>query len=232
MGITNSDTCPQQRSLSPPPDLLSSSSIMQQPPYNPTIFSPMIMTMPPSHQHTPHVLVSRINARLSSNIIRNNGADSKHRLFAQDDESRTDDDSWSSMSTNGSIFGHTSTSSSVSSSLSYKGRWCEEERAIPLKKRRVVMVSYETIQSKEMMGRCNRENGKGWRCKKMRVKGHSLCKHHLELQRMRNINCFSNTSNQGEAAAATPNQIRMNKRVRVVKARSITSLLRDTVPLL
>ena len=130
----------------------------------------------------------------------------------------------------------------------YIGRWCEEERAIPLKKRRVVMVRYETNQSKENlkkgaleerqreigeMKRCNRGNGKGWRCSKMRVKGHTLCKNHLELQRMRNINC-SRRSNQGEGDSfvGRANQIRENKRVRVVKARSMRSLLRDTVPLL
>ncbi|XWS43256.1 hypothetical protein CRYUN_Cryun16bG0087300 [Craigia yunnanensis] len=265
MRIRSSGTHPPQRSLSPPPDLLSSSILREPPsppPYKQTVFSPtkakMIMTTPPSSspsdQQAPHVMVSRINARLSSNI--DNGADSKGTffktslLFAQDDETTTDD-TWS-ISTNENfghdIFGQTLTSSSVSSSLSYNGRWCEEERAIPLKKRRVVMVSYETNQSKEMMKkgaleerqreigemkRCNRGNGKGWRCSKMRVKGHRLCKHHLELQRMRNINCPSRSNQvEGVSFSGRVNQIRENKRVRVVKARSMSSLLRDTVPLL
>ncbi|XWS59270.1 hypothetical protein CRYUN_Cryun08bG0107000 [Craigia yunnanensis] len=219
-----------QHSLSPPPDLLSSSRLQQPPsppPYKPTKFPPtkaMIMTTPPSSspsdQQAPHVMVSRINARLSS--IFDNGADSTFktsRFFAQDDETTTDH-SWC-MSTNESfghgIFGQTSTSSSVSSSLSYNGRWCEEERAIPLKKRRVVMVSYETNQSKEKvkkgalgegkremgeMERCNRGNGKGWRCNKMRVKGHSLCKHHLEQQRMRNIKINQQIKPRGRVSIA------------------------------
>ena len=111
MRSINSGTHPQ-RSLSPPPDLLS--SMLQEeppspPPYKPSIFSPIkakMMTTPPSSspfdQQAPHVMVSRINARLSSNI--DNGADSKgtffnsSRLFAQDDETTTDD-SWS-ISTN------------------------------------------------------------------------------------------------------------------------------------
>ncbi|XP_022766026.1 growth-regulating factor 7-like [Durio zibethinus] len=124
------------------------------------------------------------------------------------------------------------------------GWWCEEERAIPLKKRRVVVtVSHEKNQSKEMMKkgaleegydqRCNRGNGKGWRCDKMRVKGHSLCKHHLEMQRMRNNNNPGrNQEDESLAVKDRANQIRENKRVRVVKARSMSSLLRDTVPLL
>ncbi|XP_021283134.1 uncharacterized protein LOC110415754 [Herrania umbratica] len=165
-------------------------------------------------------MVSRINARLSS---LDNGADSKDTIFSTSSYAQ---DSWS-MSTN-EIFGHgifgqtqTPTSSSASSSLSYNGHWCEEERAIPLKKRRVAMISYETKQNTEIqimkkhalgrkreMGemegfeRCNRENGKGWRCNKMRVKGHSLCKHHLEMQRMRNINCPSR--NQGDSLLVEP----------------------------
>ncbi|EOY09526.1 Uncharacterized protein TCM_024942 [Theobroma cacao] len=245
------------RSISPPPDHLS--SILRLPPSAPRekpAFSPtkaMMTASDPlssslSDQQAPHVMVSRINARLSSF---DNGADSKDAIFSASSYAQ---DSWS-FSSNES-FGHgifgqtqTSTSSSASSSLSYSGRWCEEERAIPLKKRRVVMISYETKQSKEIqimkkdalgrkreMGemegfeRCNRGNGKGWRCNKMRVKGHRLCKHHLEMQRMRSMNCPSR--NQGDSFAGGANQMRENKRVRVVKARSMSSLLRDSVPLL
>ena len=112
MRIRSSGSHPPQRSLSPPPDLLS--SMLQEeppspPPYKPSIFSPTkakMMTTPPSSspfdQQAPHVMVSRINARLSSNI--DNGADSKDiffktsRFFAQDDETTTDH-SWC-MSTN------------------------------------------------------------------------------------------------------------------------------------
>ncbi|XVF07391.1 hypothetical protein REPUB_Repub06bG0134900 [Reevesia pubescens] len=284
MRIRNSGNHPQpQRSHLPPPDLLSSSILQQQQPPSPSLpskptFSPtkaMVMTStdplsssPSDQQVAPHVMVSRINARLSSSI-HNNGADfedtffNQSRSFAPDHETTTDD-SWSTSTNEQSfghgIFGQTSTSSSVSSSLASNGRWCEEERAIPLKKRRVVMVSYETNQSKEMkkkkkkrdaleetrkreMGesegndideRCNRGNGKGWRCNKMRVKGHSLCKHHLERQRMRNIMRNQREGEDSFAVSGRPNQlIKENKRrARVVKARSMTNLLRDTVPLL
>ncbi|XVE61277.1 hypothetical protein DITRI_Ditri06bG0026800 [Diplodiscus trichospermus] len=249
MRIRNNGTLPQL-SLSPPPDLLSSSILQpppSPPPYQPTISSPtkpmMMNTHPsssPSNQQPPHVMTSRINARLSSHI--DNGADFKD----------TTDDSCS-LPTNESfrhgVFCQTSTSSSVSSSLSYNGRWCEEERAIPLKKRKVVMVSYETNQSKEIMKkdalmeerkqemgekeRCNRTNGKGWRCNKQRVKGSRLCKHHLELQRVTNTNSPSTRSNQGERVSIAGRAAdRENKRMRMVRARSMTSLLRDTVPLL
>ncbi|KAG8503941.1 hypothetical protein CXB51_002243 [Gossypium anomalum] len=217
MRIRNSGNSPQ-RSLSPPP------------PSPPT---PSFSTSPS------HVMVSRTNARLSS-------IDSP---VAQDGS--VTDDCWSvstKESLGHSIFGQTSTSSnSVSSSLSFNGRWCEEERAIPLKKRRVVMLSYETKQqSRERMEkdtlmeernqnqRCNRRNGKGWRCNKMKVKGHSLCNHHLEMQKMRNSSTSSTTTNQGEdgdGAGRPAFAVRENKRVKVVKARSMSSLLRDTVPL-
>ncbi|OMO68919.1 Growth-regulating factor 5 [Corchorus olitorius] len=203
------------------------------------------MTAPlPSHPHhpaapPPHVMVSRINPRLSS--FAGGAADSKDAVFdtsssfAQDES--TTDQSWS-VSTNES-FGNavcvqSSTSSSVSSSLSYNGRWCEEEKTMPLKKRRVLMVSYETSQRKEMKKNkkdagekkqeigeiegyesCNLKDGKGWKCRKMRVKGHSYCKHHLEKQRMNDIN-----------------RRKQNKKHKEVKARSISSLLKNTVPLL
>nr|KJB16332.1 hypothetical protein B456_002G223700 [Gossypium raimondii] len=199
-------------------------------------------------------MVSRTNARLSS-------IDSP---VAQDGSVTDDSCFWLRLfwnvafySLGHSIFGQTSTSSnSVSSSLSFNGmllfflwRWCEEERAIPLKKRRVVMVSYETKeQSRERMEkdtlveernqnqRCNRRNGKGWRCDKMKMKDHSLCNHHLEMQRMRSSSTSTSTSttNQGEdgdGAGRPAFAVRENKRVKVVKARSMSSLLRDTVPL-
>ncbi|GMJ02288.1 hypothetical protein HRI_003898000 [Hibiscus trionum] len=189
MRIRNSRNHPH-RSLSPPPP----------PP-------------PPSPPPQQHVMVSRINSRLSSI---NNGSDSKDTF-----------DSWS-MSTNESIghglFGQTSTSSSsVSSSLSYTGRWCEEEKAIPLKKRRVVIDALME------------EKKKGWRCNKMKAKGRSLCNHHLEMQRNRNTHCPTAVrTEEGEGTtsfAASGNQMGETKRVKVVKARSIRSLLRDTVPL-
>ncbi|KAE8731156.1 WCRKC thioredoxin 1 isoform 1 [Hibiscus syriacus] len=202
-----------QRSLSPPPP-----SSSPQP------------SNPPSDQQPPqHIMVSRINARLSSI---DNGSDSKDTI-----------DSWS-MSTNDS-FGHTvfvqtsSSSSSVSSSLSLNGRWCEEEKAKPLKKRRVVMDAL--MEERNQNQRCNRENGKGWRCNKMRVKGRSLCNHHLEMQRTRNTHCATTGNEEEEEAeeeegttsfAVSGNQKGEKKRVKVVKkARCISSLLRDTVPL-
>lgn len=115
----------------------------------------------------------------------------------------------------------------------YIGLWCEEEKAIPLKKRRVVMVSNKEMMEEEMR---SSENGKGWRCNKMRVKGHGYCNHHLGLERMRNEISRSNQG-QGEGVSffgGRANQIsRIKKRIRRgVKARSVSSLLRDTVPLL
>ncbi|KAL4311240.1 hypothetical protein GQ457_01G014240 [Hibiscus cannabinus] len=179
MRIRNSRNHPQ-RPLSPPP-------------------SP-----PPPEQH---VMVSRINARLSSV---DDGSDSKDTI-----------DSWS-VSTHESfghsLFGQTSTSSnSVSSSLSHTtGRWCEEEKAIPLKKRRVVIDAL--MEERKQKQRCDREKKKEWGCDKMRVKGRSLC------PTIRN-------GGEGEGTrsfAASGNQMGGNKRV---KARSISSLLRETVPL-
>ncbi|KAE8726613.1 hypothetical protein F3Y22_tig00006570pilonHSYRG00028 [Hibiscus syriacus] len=209
MRIRNSQNHPQ-RSLSPP-----------QPPSSPP------PSNPPSDQQQPqHVMVSRINARLSSI---DNGSDSKDTIDS------------CSMSTNESL-GHTifvqrsTSSNSVSSFLSFNGQWCEEENTKSLKKRRVVTDAL--MEERNQSQRCNRENGKGWRCNKMRVKGRSLFNHHLEMQRMRNTRCpITGNEEEEEEGGTTPfavsgNQMRENKRVKVVKkARCISSLLRDTVPL-
>lgn len=65
----------------------------------------------------------------------------------------------------------------------------------------------------------------------MKVKGHSLCNHHLEMQRMRNTSTTTTTNEGEDGAGTTAFAARENKRVKVVKARSMSSLLRDTVPL-
>ncbi|KAE8735177.1 hypothetical protein F3Y22_tig00000405pilonHSYRG00065 [Hibiscus syriacus] len=212
MRIRNTRNHPQS-SLSPPPPPPPPQPLSSPPPSNP----------PYDHQPPQHVMVSRINARLSSI---DNGSDSKDTM-----------DSWS-MSTNESfghtIFVQTSTSSnSVSSSLSLNGRWCEEEKAKPLKKRRVVMDAL--MEERNQNQRCNRENGKGWRCNKTRVKGRSLCNHHLEMQRTRNTHCATTGNEEEEEEEGTTsfavcgNQKGKTRGLR--KARCISSLLRDTVPL-
>ncbi|KAG5252914.1 WRC domain-containing protein [Salix suchowensis] len=41
-------------------------------------------------------------------------------------------------------------------------------------------------ESLEMMMRCTKVNGAGWRCSKRRFEGYSLCKHHFNMQRKYN----------------------------------------------
>ncbi|KAJ6304019.1 hypothetical protein OIU77_017821 [Salix suchowensis] len=41
-------------------------------------------------------------------------------------------------------------------------------------------------ESLEMMMRCTKVNGAGWRCSKRRFEGYSLCKHHFKMQRKYN----------------------------------------------
>ncbi|KAJ1403356.1 WRC domain [Sesbania bispinosa] len=57
-------------------------------------------------------------------------------------------------------------------------RWCEGEKAIPLKKRR---------GSFENGSRCSRVNGRGWRCCQQTLVGYSLCEHHLGKGRLRSM---------------------------------------------
>jgi len=111
------------------------------------------------------------------------------------------------------------------------GSWCEEEKAFPLKKRRISLErfistkesskvdkqkrnrkiakmwassgTHEAIYGEErdyneveinsdqaieenLMTRCTKVNGAGWRCSKRRFEGYSLCKHHFKMQRMYN----------------------------------------------
>ncbi|XP_012466998.1 uncharacterized protein LOC105785449 [Gossypium raimondii] len=91
-------------------------------------------------------------------------------------------------------------------SLQGVGKWCEGEKAFPLKKRR---GSFERIMQKKddiindhnynsgkkkgrngalMEGsRCSRVNGRGWRCCQQTLVGYSLCEHHLGKGRLRSI---------------------------------------------
>ncbi|KAK9196526.1 hypothetical protein WN943_004655 [Citrus x changshan-huyou] len=162
--------------------------------------------------------------------------------------------------------------------LSLIGGWREEEKAMPLKKRR--FISFEVDQEgsddidagdkmvkvegkeEDTSTRCGRTDGKRWRCRGRRVEGHSMCEHHLLIRRVRypgdNLmkreigedngegdgddldnnkkkkkkkkrertkaeeGCFGNNDDN--------NNNNNNSKKKVKKARSITSLLRDTVP--
>lgn len=111
------------------------------------------------------------------------------------------------------------------------------------------------VKGEEDLMRCRRTDGRRWRCNRRRVEGYSMCKHHLLTRstRYRSENlkreiaeegdnekkkkkkkvvmeeeegCFGKCENEDE------NNNNNNYKRKVVKARSINSLLRDTVPLI
>ncbi|KAL9336362.1 hypothetical protein Peur_070850 [Populus x canadensis] len=175
----------------------------------------------------PPVMRSTINASICSNqnpdiLAEERTSEEKRLVAANTHQSTTMDNSSSSSS---------SAATSVSSSLPSYGSWCEEEKAFPLKKRRISLErfistkesskvdkqkrhrkiakmwassgTHEAIYGEErdyndveinsdqaieenLMTRCTKVNGAGWRCSKRRFEGYSLCKHHFKMQRMYN----------------------------------------------
>ncbi|MED6182352.1 hypothetical protein PIB30_027722 [Stylosanthes scabra] len=103
-------------------------------------------------------------------------------------------------------------------------RWCEEEKAIPLKKRRGTFDNNDAKKAKGKMkskcsseeeekekvkvkgkkrgrgsavmegSRCSRVNGRGWRCCQQTLVGYSLCEHHLGKGRLRSMTSVRNRS--------------------------------------
>lgn len=153
--------------------------------------------------------------------------------------------------------------------LSFTGGWGEEEKAMPLKKRRFISFEVEQEGSGDIDGRgkmvkaegegedtstrCGRTDGKRWRCSGRRVEGYSMCEHHLLIRR---VSCRSENLTKpeigegGEGDGGNLDDEKKNKKKKKrtkaeegcfwnnnnnnnkkkVKARSINSLLRDTVP--
>ncbi|MBA0607261.1 hypothetical protein Godav_019593 [Gossypium davidsonii] len=127
-------------------------------------------------------------------------------------------------------------------SLQGVGKWCEGEKAFPLKKRR---GSFERIMQKKddiindhnynsgkkkgrngalMEGsRCSRVNGRGWRCCQQTLVGYSLCEHHLGKGRLRSITSVRSRSLEEKPLMTTT--IKKRVKLGMVKARSISSLL-------
>ncbi|KAL1550040.1 hypothetical protein AAHA92_18055 [Salvia divinorum] len=133
-------------------------------------------------------------------------------------------------------------------SSSLQGRCCVESyKLVPLKKRKGVFernpseegaaakmksktnkkygdVRKEKGKSKRgnviMEGsRCSRVNGRGWRCCQATLVGYSLCEHHLGKGRLR-----TKKPNHHQNLLTNNNK---SRKVGVVKARSISSLLRQ-----
>ncbi|XP_068663769.1 uncharacterized protein [Aristolochia californica] len=90
--------------------------------------------------------------------------------------------------------------------------------------------------------RCSRINGRGWRCCQQTLVGYSLCEHHLGKGRLRSMNSFpsrastvnrpaadSQDNNAGSSdkseAQMTASKGATKKKIGMVKARSISSLL-------
>ncbi|CAA6664714.1 unnamed protein product [Spirodela intermedia] len=91
--------------------------------------------------------------------------------------------------------------------------------------------------------RCSRVNGRGWRCCQQTLVGYSLCEHHLGKGRLRSVSsvrCNGRARKKEEdddgGEAALPRQQpqdekevkpggRRRKKIGMVKARSISSLL-------
>ncbi|KAK9291246.1 hypothetical protein L1049_009434 [Liquidambar formosana] len=163
------------------------------------------------------------------------------------------------------------------------GHWCEEDREIPLKKRRASFkgkVSKESMMEKEESSRtnvrvrrrrkqkwvesedgkeeekvqdgqkreggswkmdglrCSRKNGRGWRCWQQALVGYSMCEHHLEkgrLKRMSNVRSRRKDEEYDEEEDGDDESgcmgAKKRKKIGVVKARSMSSLLGQTVPL-
>ncbi|XP_074304485.1 uncharacterized protein LOC141639204 [Silene latifolia] len=164
-----------------------------------------------------------------------------------------------------------------------KMRWCDEDKAMPLKKRRGSLDSTETtnvvdatskslennvekpgVDEEEVKGnydesnsngvngkkgskrgktimegsRCSRVNGRGWRCCQPTLVGYSLCEHHLGKGRLRNMSSVRGRTTSmpkntalGTSSETLGNSEKMKKRAKigVVKARSLSSLLGQTV---
>ncbi|KAJ0987316.1 hypothetical protein J5N97_005672 [Dioscorea zingiberensis] len=82
--------------------------------------------------------------------------------------------------------------------------------------------------------RCSRVNGRGWRCCQQTLVGYSLCEHHLGKGRLKTM-----TSVRGQLGSTRPikpassgdqaeiNGFKKSKKIGMVKARSINSLLGD-----
>jgi hypothetical protein len=49
-----------------------------------------------------------------------------------------------------------------------------------------VEINSDQAIEENLMTRCTKVNGAGWRCSKRRFEGYSLCKHHFNMQRMYN----------------------------------------------
>ncbi|XP_015583956.1 uncharacterized protein LOC8260975 isoform X2 [Ricinus communis] len=92
-------------------------------------------------QHSPPIMISRVNVSVCSN---------QNTVIASSEEgtgSSTEEKSLHGDKCSSSISTKTSAASSASSSLSRHGRWCEEEKAFPVKKRRLSLERFITQES-------------------------------------------------------------------------------------
>ncbi|XP_050229885.1 uncharacterized protein LOC126678991 [Mercurialis annua] len=124
----------------PPSDIASSSTTADQSP-------------PPWVQNSPPVMISRINVSICSN---QNPVTSKTKEENIPEKKSSGDKCSSSISTRTS-----STASSVcsSSSLSCHGKWCEEEKVFPLKKRKLSLERFMIDQECEIKNKNKKKMG-------------------------------------------------------------------------
>lgn len=120
---------------------------------------------------------------------------------------------------------------------------------IPLKKRRMSFErnlisekekkTNESDASEEEL-RCRRSDGKKWRCTSRRVEGYSMCAHHLEREKLSRSRGYRRhrryNARRNQKTTITEDERKDGKRkkkiMKQVKARSINSLVRNTVPLM
>ncbi|CAK7342295.1 unnamed protein product [Dovyalis caffra] len=92
----------------------------------------------------------------------------------------------------------------------------------------VEINSDQAMEEIDLMMRCSKVNGARWRCSTRKLEGHSLCKHHLNLQRMYDSRRFGGSYRLSNASNAAKDFRGSKKRKKVM----ISSILDRTVPLL
>lgn len=99
------------------------------------------------------------------------------------------------------------------------------------------------VKEDDDLMRCGRTDGRKWRCSRKRVEGYSMCEHHLRTRsaRYRNENSKTEIDEEEEEGdkkkekgyfGKYENEDGNDNKRKGVKARSISSLLRDTAPLM
>ncbi|PKU77902.1 uncharacterized protein LOC110096605 [Dendrobium catenatum] len=76
--------------------------------------------------------------------------------------------------------------------------------------------------------RCSRVNGRGWRCSQPTLVGYSLCEHHLGKGRLRSMSSVKEAKLENSSPDIV-STTKSKKKIGVVKARSLSSLLGDNI---